>query len=166
MYIVRPVLLEDALSIQNVARASWKDTYKEIYTEAYIDSFINKAYSLKNLEKSILMDIKDTNRKFMIVTNERDSLIGFIHVKEESEGIFELLRIYLQPDYKRLGLGTRLIDEMLNTNQVKILNVWVEELNSPTRKFYKAKGFIHVAEEIDVTDGYSTTLLCYEKKYE
>lgn len=165
MYIVRPVLLEDALSIQNVARASWKDTYKEIYTEAYIDSFINKAYSLENLEKSILMDIKDMNRKFMTVTDERDNLIGFIHVKEESEGIFELLRIYLLPDYKRLGLGTRLIDEMLNINQIKILNAWVEELNRPTRKFYEAKGFIQVADEIDVTDGYSTTLLCYEKKY-
>ncbi|MFX3635175.1 MAG: hypothetical protein ACE3L7_10645 [Candidatus Pristimantibacillus sp.] len=68
MYFVRPVLLEDALSIQNVARASWKDTYKEIYTESYIESFINKAYSLENLEKSILLDIHDANRKLIDIT--------------------------------------------------------------------------------------------------
>jgi ribosomal protein S18 acetylase RimI-like enzyme len=166
MVTIRPIELLDIQTVQNVARLSWNDTYKEIYPTEYIESFLSRAYSVERLEQSIIRDQKNEGRRFLVaVLTSTQEVIGYIHVMKESERIYELLRIYLLPDYKGKGIGTELINEVKKLNDILRLKAWVSESNHLTRKFYEARDFKIIDEKIQSDDGFTTTLICYEKSF-
>lgn len=166
MVIIRPIELSDIEAIQKVARRSWIDTYQDIYSNEYIESFLSRAYSSESLERSVLLDQKNEGRRFLVaVLPSTLEIVGFIHVLKESEGCYELLRVYILPEHQGKGIGTELIKEVRNLNDISKFKAWVEELNHMTRKFYEAKGFKIVGEEVTTDDGYTTTLICYERSF-
>ncbi|GGH27119.1 GNAT family N-acetyltransferase [Paenibacillus segetis] len=166
MVIIRPIELSDIEAVQKVARRSWVDTYQDIYSIEYIESFLSKAYSSANLEHSVIHDQKNEGRRFLVaVLPSTQEVVGFIHVLKESEECYELLRVYILPEHKGKGIGTELIKEVRNLNDISKLKAWVEELNHMTRKFYEARNFKIVGEEVTTDDGYTTTLICYEKSF-
>lgn len=91
-------------------------------------------------------------------------MIGYVHVMKEQDGSFELLRMYMLPEYKGRGIGTSLLDEVSLLNQINSLKAWVEEQNHATRHFYEARGFFIAGEKIETNDGFITKLICYVKR--
>lgn len=165
MITIRPVHLSDIKGIQHVARSSWMDTYREIYPIEYIESFLKQAYSADQLEQSIIRDQQLEARRFLVaVSAETEELAGYVHVMKENDECYELLRVYLLPSYQGTGIGTSLLNEVSTLNQISHLKAWVEEQNLSARRFYEAKGFIIVGEEIEKNEGFTTKLLCYDNK--
>jgi len=166
MLVIRPVELRDIEAVQNVARQSWIHTYKDIYPNEYIDSFLSRAYSAERLEQSIIRDQNDQGRKFLIAEiHPSEEVIGYVHVMKESEGIYELLRIYLLPENKGMGIGTELINEVQKLNGISKLKAWVAEFNQMARKFYEARDFKVINEKIQTDNEFTTKLICYEKLF-
>lgn len=165
MIEIRPASINDIEAIQHVARTSWIDTYQDIYPMDYIHSFLNQAYSSERLEQSIVRDEQLEARRFLVaISPETDDVIGYVHVMEEQDGTFELMRLYLLPELKGRGIGTSLLDEVSRLNQINSLKAWVEEQNHETRPFYEARGFHIIGEEIETNDGFTTKLICYMKR--
>ena len=67
-----------------------------------------------------------------------DKIVGCLIVKTEDE--YTLLdEIFIEEEYRNLGIGTSIINKILSTEEVVCL--WVYKLNEKAIKLYKRLGF-------------------------
>lgn len=83
---------------------------------------------------------------FQVICND-DEPIGRLYVLREDERI-HILDITILPDRRAQGLGSTLIDELLDEAIAtkKSLSIWVEADN-PSQSLFRRKGFSMVQEE-------------------
>jgi N-acetylglutamate synthase-like GNAT family acetyltransferase len=166
MFSVRPSEVEDINGIQQVARTTWLETYKGIYPDEFIHNFLNNAYSETSLERSIRRDMGEEERKFFVAINEKNEIVGYAHAMNEDGRVYELLRIYVLPQYHGKGIGTLLIKELRSQiKNLEKLKAWVEKENIVGRMFYENKGFQVIEEKLETLEGKITKLICYEKDF-
>ncbi|MBZ5201866.1 GNAT family N-acetyltransferase [Planomicrobium chinense] len=140
--VIRKAQKKDIQAIQHVAKESWHDTYKELIPEAIQDQFLEQAYSDEMMAKRI------DHSLFLVAENDSD-VIGYAAAfQKENEA--DLSAIYLLPDAKGNGVGTQLLEGVLEAlDSVKELYVEVEKGNTSGETFYEAKGFAVVDEYED-----------------
>jgi DNA-binding MarR family transcriptional regulator/GNAT superfamily N-acetyltransferase len=82
---------------------------------------------------------------------ERDSeVIGSIFVVEKSKTVAKLRLLLVEPTARGLGLGGRLVEEVIQFSKkagYKKIVLWTQSELTAARKIYQAKGFKLVAEE-------------------
>lgn len=81
-------------------------------------------------------------------------------MKEEE---YELLRIYIRPEYHKMGIGKEFIQRF--TQVLKPINkllAWVGKENHRGRAFYEKSGFKEIEEMIETIEGHSKTQVKYE----
>jgi DNA-binding MarR family transcriptional regulator/GNAT superfamily N-acetyltransferase len=82
---------------------------------------------------------------------ERDGeIIGSIFVVEKSKTVAKLRLLLVEPTARGLGLGNRLVDEVIRFSKkagYKKIVLWTQSELTSARKIYEAKGFRLVAEE-------------------
>ncbi len=133
---------EDLQSIREVASESWKHAYRNIFDDSYIKEWVEANYSLDTL-LSILSD-SDTGKAFFYVAENEGRVIGFCHIGDRGNG-WELLRIYLLPDFMGTGIGTRFIqlgEHFLRTKKASKYAVFVHKDNLPAIGFYRRNEFV------------------------
>ena len=86
---------------------------------------------------------KEINDYKLVVVN--DNVVGSILVSNYEYGIL-LDEIYLEENYRNLGIGSDLIKKVLNNN--KIVYLWVYKDNIKALNLYKKLGF-HILEETE-----------------
>lgn len=90
---------------------------------------------------------KDYKENGFIVAELNNEVVGFCRyvdsnkfTQDMSEIDCELLALYVKPDLKYKGIGTKLfqfvIDEFKNKNKTKMI-LWCLKDNEPSKKFYK-----------------------------
>lgn len=147
-YIVRPMKKEDIQQVQQVARASWNDTYKGIIPLKIQENFLNYAYNTEMMQKRL-------EHSQMLVSEYKDIIVGFANFSTIGQGSVELSAIYLLPEYQGKGIGTALLNKGIdNFDRVKEIYVNVEKENKIGTSFYEAKGFQIVKEFDDDFDGH------------
>lgn len=162
MITIRFVSSNDIQHIQSIANETWIFTYERIYPIDYIHNFLNTAYSNENLSRSVERDIKSSKREFLIAEND-NHVVGYAQTRQVNEEEYELLRIYVRPEYQKMGIGNAFLDEFSNIlKPIKKLIAWVGKENRIGRSFYDKKGFSVVEEKIETREGHSTTLIKYE----
>jgi ribosomal protein S18 acetylase RimI-like enzyme len=121
-----------------------------------------------NLKGSIARDKEQQERKFLVALNETDNeVVGYAHAMEKNREDYELLRIYVLPQYQGKGIGKQLLQELKNQiKNLKKIKAWVEKENQIGRSFYENKGFQMVEEKLEVLGDLSTQLICYELNYD
>lgn len=76
----------------------------------------------------------------------------------------EITDFYVEPFFKRNGIGTKLIQSVISNakaqNKSKIF-LWVIEENYDARKFYEANGFT-CTEKTSIIEGTCKNDICYE----
>jgi ribosomal protein S18 acetylase RimI-like enzyme len=84
------------------------------------------------------------------------ALAGYCHLQIK-EATAHIARIAVHPDYRSRGLGSRLMDTMIDhgvTNQVKAITLWVQQDNPRAISLYRKYGFSIVGEsaqfEVDI----------------
>jgi GNAT superfamily N-acetyltransferase len=163
-YQIRPAEFGDIGSIASLALESWKHTYGSIYPEDAINQFVTRAYSVENLTDSIDRDRKRTHRLFNVAVDSNGEVVAFSHVVPHlnSDTSFELVRIYALPRTQGTGVGTALLNHLLQTvPSLSELTAWVEGENTIGRRFYERHGFQVVDVKEDDFFGYKTHLLKY-----
>ncbi|WP_153978084.1 GNAT family N-acetyltransferase [Paenibacillus xylanilyticus] len=162
MITYRFVTDEDISHIQSIARDTWMFTYGDIYSKDYIHNFLNVAYSTENLSRSVERDQQSSKRKFLIA-EYNNVIAGFAQTTQVQEEEYELIRIYIRPEYHKLGIGTGFIQRYIQAlAPIKHLFAWVAKDNDIGKGFYEKCGFKETEEKVEVIGGDTKKQLKYE----
>ncbi|MGE5579493.1 MAG: GNAT family N-acetyltransferase [Bacillota bacterium] len=183
---VRAATLSDIPFIQDIARRTWTDTYRGVIAEDAQAAVLGRAYSKEALTVSIgrgqaflvaevcggqavpsdpAVDGDSTVDSVPTVHCSNDRLAGYVDVDYDGRQA-NLHRLYVLPEYQRLGLGKRLLQEAVAQTLARLpagsscpLVAYVERDNTRARAFYKKMGFAEGEEEIVIIGGISLPVI-------
>lgn len=151
---------EDALCVGVLAMQVFLDTY----TEDGIRSDLAREVLTNYSPDAFTSRLVDPNTTFIIAEKNR-CLIGFCEVSRsrpcpmvESAGTVELVRLYVQPNSQRLGLGRALMEHAERLAiEADADSLWLTAWkgNSPALEFYRALGYIGVGSTMYTFEGKS-----------
>jgi ribosomal protein S18 acetylase RimI-like enzyme len=142
---------DDIDAIRAIATASWEADYPAIISRETIEQGIDEWYAPEALER----ELDDDQTILLLAVDEAPC--GFVHAVA-AEGTGHLLRLYVEPDRRREGLGGRLLDEAterLLAHDIDRLRAMVLSANDAGIDFYRTKGF-DVVENAETTIGSKT----------
>jgi ribosomal protein S18 acetylase RimI-like enzyme len=141
---VRLAVTQDAVGIRNVAQRTWDDTYVGIILPETQESHLARWYTPAALEEAM-----GRSESWFYVAVVQGEVIGFAQFMMREGGRGELTRIYVLPEWQRLGVGSRLLREglaALSTHGAEEAFVHVEKANAKGIRFYERRGFHQVRE--------------------
>lgn len=148
--IIRNIKDEDIPSVVDIQINGWKMAYKGIIDDKYLNSM--------NRDERIKKRKKDYKENGFIVAELDKKIVGFCryidsnkYTHEVQDIDCELIALYVKPDLKYNGIGTKLfqfvIDKFKNINKKKMI-IWCLKDNEPSKKFYKKMGGTVIKERL------------------
>lgn len=140
--IIRNIKEEDISDVVDIQISSWKTAYKGIIDDNYLESM--------DKNKKIEQRKKDYKQNGFIVAEKNKEIVGFCRYIDNNDYTIdmpeidcEIIALYVKPDLKYSGIGTKLFQYV--TNQFKRKNkkemiIWCLKDNLPSRKFYTKMG--------------------------
>jgi len=152
----------DAEAISEVGRASWLRTYTHIYGTQYIEKRMAVNYHPDNIRRSAAA----TEHTQMYVAEVDGKVVGFAQPcyynywdpETFDPAVMLLSRIYIDPQYFRLGIGTRLLTKSEQWMASKGFDSYVLKVHQDNpigRQFYEKMGF----EQVEPADEEGEILL-------
>ena len=140
--IIRNIEERDIESVVDIQIDGWKSAYKGIVDDNFLNSM--------NRNERIKKRKKDYKENGFIVAELNNQVVGFCRYIDNNrftQDILdidcELLALYVKPDLKYKGIGTRLfqfvINEFKSKNKTKMI-LWCLKDNEPSKKFYTKMG--------------------------
>ena len=146
--IIRHMQKNDIISVQEIAKKSWQQTYEGISPHEIQDRFLQAAYSRDRLQGRL-------EKSLFLVAIIGESIVGFANFSNVVNGEAELFSIYLLPETQGKGIGTTLLQEGIKMlPDLTSLLVCVEKENTIGMNFYEAKGFKKTEEFDELFDGH------------
>ena len=94
-----------------------------------------------NFEKLFNLDkVLNNDNERVIGYYENKKLVGFIHVSISFE-VFDIINIIVSNKYRNKGIGTSLLNYLINNYECKELMLEVRESNINAINFYKNNNF-------------------------
>ena len=129
------------------------------FEDKYRDDMIYMVLSAKNALGRVprlnedLLDIKtnyfDKGHPFWVALDEFDRVIGCIGTKEDSDGNIFLSHLYVKPDLKRQGIGSKLLELAENSIKdrgYKEVHVHLGKDYLESHIFYPKHGYVEYKE--------------------
>ncbi|CAH1856565.1 GNAT family N-acetyltransferase [Convivina intestini] len=151
------VELDDILTLQKIGMETFADTFGTADNQANLAQYFQENYNVDQ----IAQELANPESQFQFLYH-KGHLAGYMKVNVgqaqsefQQENGLEIQRLYIKKEYKRLGLGSQLINNAIE--QGKQLNkdyVWlgVWEHNAKAIRFYEKMNF-HAFSEHDFTFG-------------
>lgn len=148
--IIRNIKVEDIPSVVDIQISGWKTAYKGIIHYDFLNSL--------NRDKKIEQRRKDYKQNGFIVAEINKEIVGFCRYIDNnsyspnmSEIDCEILALYVSPNFKYNGIGTKLFQFV--TNEFKVKNktkmiIWCLKENESSIKFYTKMGGEIVVERV------------------
>lgn len=142
--MIRQAVLGDVNNIAELIISGWQSAYRGLIDNEFLDNM-----SLKDLCKGWKRCISQQNsRNCVFVYVKSDEILGIIRFGvpdnlDDTEYNAEIHVLYVEPDLKRHGIGTKLFNfakDYFIKNCQKDLIVWCLKDNSPSIKFYEKMG--------------------------
>jgi len=114
---------EDLSRIQRIESLSFRNPYPPYYTKALIES---------------LSDVS-------LVSEVEGRIVGYIFARVEYGNIGHIITIAVDPEYRRMGIGEKLMRAVLNIlKELGCVSVYLEVRvsNKPAINLYKKLGFV------------------------
>lgn len=151
---IRPMTVNDVLGAAEIRVDGWKKTYKGIIDDKHLDS-LSIEEQAKKFEKLV------GNDNFIVAIHD-EKVVGFcrfVYDNSFSSDLdyvdCELSAIYVHPDLKGKGIGTKLFDyvlERFNSQNKNTMILWCLADNVDSINFYKHMGG-HIIESKQATIG-------------
>lgn len=167
---IRPVAAEEVGAIADLAKLIWNDAYKNIISAQQITYMIEDRYSAERMRAELVSgevwwDVACCNR------NDEELRLGFASTQFTDEpGTLKLDKLYIHPEYQRIGVGRMLIEHVsqrardLSCNRV-ILSV--NKHNARAIEAYKSCGFTLSASVFnDIGHGFVMDDYIFERNLE
>ncbi len=141
--MIRKATIEDAPRIAEIHIFGWRSAYRGILPDEYLFSGLSVCKRAISLEKAFM-----GNRDEVFVHDDGGILKGFMTVgmcrNEDKKGSFELYGLYIEPLFKRQGIGKELLSlfeaEARNRACTEAV-LWVLKDNHDARAFYESMGY-------------------------
>ena len=139
--IIRVAKEKDINYIANIKVYGWKNTYAEIIDSKILDNM--------SIEKEINSYRSKYSLNDIFVAELEGEIVGFCRTYDynvpqyDSDIDCEIREIYVKSDIKRMGIGTKLFNFVLNYYKMKNKNklyLGVFESNTSARNFYEKMG--------------------------
>jgi ribosomal protein S18 acetylase RimI-like enzyme len=150
---VQKVQVEDVEALRKISIETFGDTFGAENNADDLEQYYQNAYNLKQLTS----EIKNPNSLFFFAKQD-DQLAGYLKVninEAQSEkmesGTLEVERIYVRKEFKRLGIGSEMMQQAIEVAKENHKNkVWlgVWERNEAAKKFYQTKGFKQIGAHV------------------
>lgn len=140
---IRNATVEDIPGIQRVADRGWTATYGDFLTETAIETILDDWYAPAQLEAAMTAE----NAVYLVAGTEK--VAGYASAAPTEDEDAQLYAIYVDPDRWNDGVGTELLDsiiERLTEHDVERLRVEVLGENTVGVSFYESRGFERTAE--------------------
>ena len=140
--IIRNIEEEDIPSVVDIQINGWKSAYKGIIDDNVLNSI--------NRDDKIEKRKKDHKENGFIVAELNNQVVGFCRYIDSNKFTqdmldidCELLALYVKPNLKYNGIGTKLfqfvVNEFKSKNKTKMI-LWCLKDNEPSKKFYTKMG--------------------------
>lgn len=153
--IIRNIEEKDIPSVAEIRVNGWQVAYRGIVDDRFLDSM--------DVNKEIEKRKKGYKQNGFIVAELNKEVVGFCRyidnnkfTQDMSNIDCELLALYVKPNLKYNGIGTKMfkfvVDEFIRKNKTKMI-VWCLKDNEPSKRFYtKMGGKIMGEKEIEIGD--------------
>lgn len=142
---IREASDDDIDAIRDVARTSWEADYPDILSRETIEEGVEEWYDTDALHEAV----SDTRTR-LLVADEGDAVVGFVHAVLNGEDEGDILRLYVHPEHRRKGIGHRLFERVrddLYERDVDRIYAMVLADNDLGNAFYRDLGLERVTEE-------------------
>jgi ribosomal protein S18 acetylase RimI-like enzyme len=137
---VREATAADVDDVHRIAEASWERDYPGVLTRERTAAVIDEWYAPSHVRREL-----DHPTSLLLVAEAADTVVGFAHATwRSSEEAGYLLRLYVHPDHRRQGYGSRLVGEIrreLDRKGCDRLHAMVLAANDIGTEFYEQFGF-------------------------
>lgn len=129
----------------------------EKFTEAYIKAYQELSdykYKTKSDIKNYFKWLYKRDKDGFIVAEENKIFIGCVvgdsnWINYEGKKVLEIHEIFIIPEYRKKGIGSYLLREIINygiQKKIKLAELWVGKTNYNAIQFYKKFGFQEAGE--------------------
>ncbi|MFA6133398.1 MAG: GNAT family N-acetyltransferase [Phycisphaerae bacterium] len=163
---IRWAVPEDAPAIATIHLASWRAAYQQIIPASFLDGLSVEKFASRH-RKAIASGTEQT-----AVVELDGRIVGWCTLGEcrdedkAKPATGEIWGIYLAPEFWRKGIGTECVrwaeSELLLRRKSEVV-LWVLEANSPSRRFYEAKGYKEDGAKKEITISVPLTAVRYAK---
>ena len=153
--------INEVSDIKKLLYITWVATYTGLFSQEAIDKITSEWHSIRLLKEQIL----DSNRLFL-VAKEGGKIVGMCNTASftNKENRINIQRLHIDPKYQRKGIGTTLINKVLEafpkTNKI---DLEVEKQNKRAISFYKKDGYKTVGEKVFEVQGVQMPCFIMEK---
>ncbi len=124
------------------------DAFIEIYAKAY-EELKDYKYTSKSDIKHYFKWLYKRDKEGFLAAEIDGRVVGFAAgdsnwVNSEGERVLEIHEIFVIPEMRGKGIGTKLMERLLDYGKkkgLKLAELWVGEKNYKAIEFYKALGF-------------------------
>ncbi|EOL46363.1 GNAT family N-acetyltransferase [Enterococcus caccae] len=151
MIEIKKIRLEDLAELKALSIKTFTDTFAKDNTPEDLKNYLDQAYT----DEKLTSELQNKQSEFYFIYSNKE-VAGYLKIniddaqteKMENDAL-EIERIYIDLNFKRLGLGKMLykkaIERAKELNKSSIwLGVW--ERNFAAMKFYHKMGFTQVGE--------------------
>jgi GNAT superfamily N-acetyltransferase len=141
---IRAAVSDDAVPLAPLLAAAIRATYAPFAQAAVYETVIAQTCTEEAMRSAIESAVPPDN--WFLVAEDRSSVIGFLDFGRDDDG-FELRRLYVDPDRKGGGTGTRLLArlEQLLPPGLQYTSL-VHEANTRALSFWARHGFVKIGE--------------------
>ncbi|WP_207696706.1 hypothetical protein DOK67_0001989 [Enterococcus sp. DIV0212c] len=151
MIEIQKITVEDLATLKALSIKTFTDTFVQENTPEDLKNYLAQAYT----DEKLTSELQNKHSEFYFIYSNEE-LAGYLKININDaqtetigEDTLEIERIYIDSNFKRLGLGKMLynkaIERAKNLNKTAIwLGVW--ERNFSALKFYHKMGFTQVGE--------------------
>lgn len=152
-YQIKPIELDDVLTLQALAKETFKATFDPFTKPEDMEQFLETDY-----RESLLREELQNPASYWYFLLTEGQVAGYLKLNEGSaqteqvkDNAMEVQRIYLRKQFQHHGLGSVLME--FAEQQARLLHkayMWlgVYEKNVPARKLYAKYGFERVGEHV------------------
>jgi GNAT superfamily N-acetyltransferase len=157
---IRPARATDVSAIREVAAAAWRAAHAPIVGPERVESVLEDWYDPEGLCETAVGDVP------LFVAEADGGIVGFAqgHRDGDDPALFHLVRIYVRPDRWSEGVGTALLERVVEAARERgadRMRLGVMAPNDRARGFYESRGFEHVDDRRD--DRLGVTAAVYER---
>jgi|SRR5690606_6104977 len=152
MITIHTAQVEEIPQIKALLSKTWIDTYGAWLPQATIQTVTSTWHAPEKLRR----EIEHAFVYFVVAKNEADEIVGLATAHGPAESTIHLSRLYIDPDAQRQGIGSRLLQAVIDHYpQARAVQLEVEPHNTKGYSFYSKKGFRETGRQHVELDGVS-----------
>jgi ribosomal protein S18 acetylase RimI-like enzyme len=150
--------IQDALTIKEVLRETWHDTYASLLPKSAIETITSQWHAPELLAEQI------RNPDFYFALAREGGCVAGLITASKQEDALVVARLYVRPQYQRRGIGRELLESSYRAfPALAKVRLTVEAENWKGIAFYGKQGFREIARASDEVAGFPLESVVMER---